>query len=121
MTEKRYFSVDYDEEYYIFDSTKISEEEVLEKAEYSYDVFGESLTPQEHLDLLNENEQLKQSINNLMDSDKWWEKKAKQRVQELENENEQLKQQNEVLENTIESLTAQLAHGIEDLMGDDLE
>jgi len=65
MTEERYFSVDYDEEYYIFDSTKISEEEVLEKAEYSYDVFGESLTPQEHLDLLNENEQLKKEINRL--------------------------------------------------------
>lgn len=54
MTEKRYFSIDYDEEYYIFDSTKISKEEVLEKAEYSYDVFGDSLMENEVLDLLNE-------------------------------------------------------------------
>lgn len=36
----------------------------------------------------------------------------------LSEENEQLQQQNELLENTIESLTAQLAHGIEDVMGD---
>ena len=38
-----------------------------------------------------ENEQLKQSIDNLMDSDAWWEKKATERVEELEKENEQLK------------------------------
>lgn len=62
MTEKRYFSIDYDEEYYIFDSTKISKEEVLEKAEYSYDVFGDSLMENEVLDLLNENEQLKKDV-----------------------------------------------------------
>lgn len=40
------------------------------------------------------------------------------KIIQLEKENEQLKQQNELLENTIESLTEQLAHGIEDLMGD---
>ena len=39
-------------------------------------------------------------------------------LNELLDETEQLKQQNELLENTIESLTAQLAHGIEDVMGD---
>ena len=65
MTEKRYFSVDYDEEYYIFDSTKISKEEVLEKAEYSYDVFGDSLMEDEVVNLLNENEQLKQFKNKI--------------------------------------------------------
>ena len=65
VSEKRYFSVDYDEEYYIFDSTKISEEEVLEKAEYSYDVFGESLMENEVLNLLNENEQLKKENKNI--------------------------------------------------------
>lgn len=71
MTEnKRYFSIDYDEEYYIFDSTKISKEEVLEKAEYSYDVFGDSLMGNEVLDLLNENEQLKQQVEDLYESDK---------------------------------------------------
>ena len=65
MTEKRYFSVDYDEKYYIFDSTKISKEEVLEKAEYSYDVFGDSLMENEVLDLLNENEKLKKENKHL--------------------------------------------------------
>lgn len=86
MTEnKRYFSVVYDEEYYIFDSTKISKEEVLEKAEYSYDVFGDSLMENEVVDLLNENEQLKKEnemlkitigrneayINQLTNKEKW--------------------------------------------------
>ena len=62
---KRYFSIGYDEEYYIFDSTKISKEEVLEKAEYSYDVFGDSLMEDEVVNLLNENEQLKQFKNKI--------------------------------------------------------
>lgn len=42
-------------------------------------------------ELIEENEQLKQSIDNLMDSDAWWGKKATERVEELEEENEQLK------------------------------
>ncbi|MBR0059623.1 MAG: hypothetical protein IJP99_09870 [Methanobrevibacter sp.] len=42
--------------------------------------------------LADENEQLKQSLHNKMDSDAWWEKKATERVEELEKENEQLKQ-----------------------------
>lgn len=67
MTEnKRYFSIDLDEEYYIFDSNKISKEEVLEKAEYSYDVFGESLMEDDVVDLLNENERLKQELKNMI-------------------------------------------------------
>ena len=96
MTEKRYLSVDYDEEYYIFDSTKISEEEVLEKAEYSYDVFGESLSPQEHLDLLNENDGLKQELNDCKDANvrccneySYFHKQ----MMKLEKENDELKQQ----------------------------
>lgn len=60
MTEnKRYFSVVYDEKYYIFDSNKISKEEVLEKAEYNYNIFAESLMEDDIVNLLNENEQLK--------------------------------------------------------------
>jgi len=68
MTEnKRYFSIDYDEEYYyIFDSNKISKEEVLEKAEYSYDVFDESLMEDDIVNLLNENERLKQELKNMI-------------------------------------------------------
>ena len=62
MTEKRYFSVDYDEEYYIFDSETITKKEVEEKAEYSYNVFADSLTSKEILELLNENKQLKQRL-----------------------------------------------------------
>ena len=52
-------------------------------------------------ELVEENEQLKQSIDNLMDSDAWWEKKAKQRVEELEKENEQLKLQLDYIQLSI--------------------
>lgn len=60
-----------------------------------------------------------QAIVDLYNGCEYWSDKASERMTLLEKEIEQLKQQNELLENTIESLTAQLAHGIEDLMGDD--
>ena len=54
MSEKRYFTVEYDEEWYLFDSTTISEQLVEEQAEYGYRVFANSLSPSEVVDLLNE-------------------------------------------------------------------
>lgn len=54
MSEKRYFKVEYDEEWYLFDSTTISEQLVEEQAEYGYGVFANSLSPSEIVDLLNE-------------------------------------------------------------------
>jgi len=54
MSEKRYFKIEYDEEWYLFDSTTISEQLVKEQAEYSYGVFANSLSPSEIVDLLNE-------------------------------------------------------------------
>lgn len=120
MAEKRYFSVDYGEEYYIFDSTKISGEEVLEKAEYSYDVFGESLMENEVLNLLNENEQLIKCIEQLTEiidnnipfnrvfdikelndicNELGWEVSEKEiKLKQLKKENEQLKQRVEHFE-----------------------
>lgn len=85
MTEqKRYYEKNYDELYYIFDSKTLSEKEFEKKVEYDdYDVFTDSLTPKEVLDLLNENEGLKQ-------------------------ENEQLKKKNKAQKDTIETLTAQI-------------
>lgn len=73
MNEKRYFKIEYDEEWYLFDSTTISEQLVKEQAEYGYGVFANSLSPSEVVDLLNEqqstitrleeeNEQLRQTI-----------------------------------------------------------
>lgn len=60
MTEKRYYEKDYDELYYIFDSKTLTEKEFEEKVEYDgYNVFADSLTSKEVLDLLNENEELK--------------------------------------------------------------
>lgn len=54
MSEKRYFKVEYDEEWYLFDSATISKQLVEEQAEYSYGVFANSLSPSEIVDLLNE-------------------------------------------------------------------
>ena len=44
-------------------------------------------------ELFDENEQLKQSLKNKMESDDYWEQKAKERVNKLEKENEQLKKE----------------------------
>ena len=52
--------------------------------------------------VVDENEQLKQSLTNKMDSDAYWEKKAIQRIKKLENENELLKKQLEQYEAVID-------------------
>ena len=54
MSEKRYFKIEYKMEWYLFDSTTISEQLVKEQAEYGYGVFANSLSPSEVVDLLNE-------------------------------------------------------------------
>lgn len=61
MSEKRYFKVEYDEEGYLFDSNTISEELVVEQAEYGYGVFANSLSPSEICERLNEQQA---TINN---------------------------------------------------------
>lgn len=53
MTEKKNYSVDYDEQYYIFDSNVIRKGRVEEEAEYSYDVFADSMSSDEIVNLLN--------------------------------------------------------------------
>lgn len=58
MTEKRYFKKEYDEEYYIFDSIKISEEKVDIESEYGYDVFANAMQGNEVVDLLNEQDEV---------------------------------------------------------------
>lgn len=57
MSEKRYFKIEYDEEWYLFDSTTISEQLVKEQAEYGYGVFANSLSPSEVVGLLNEQQE----------------------------------------------------------------
>lgn len=54
MTEKRYFKREWEEEYYIFDSTNITEEKVDRESEYGYDVFADSMQGDEVVDKLNE-------------------------------------------------------------------
>ena len=66
MTEKRYYKKEWEESYYIFDSNIISEDEFEERVEYEgYDVFGDSLTDSEVMDLLNENDELKRANKKL--------------------------------------------------------
>lgn len=55
MTAKRYFKRMWEEEYYIFDSETISENEFDEKVEYEdYQAFADSMQGDEVVDLLNE-------------------------------------------------------------------
>ena len=71
MTEKRYYKKEYEEEYYIFDSNTLTEKEFEKKVEYDgYSVFADSLTPEEVLDLLNENEELKQQLSDCKKEEK---------------------------------------------------
>lgn len=66
---KRYYEKNYDELYYIFDSKTLTEKEFEKKIEYDgYDLFAHSLTPHEVLDLLNENEKLKQENESQKDT-----------------------------------------------------
>jgi len=63
MIEKRYYEKNYEESYYIFDSKNLPESEFEERVEYEgYDVFADSLTGSEIIDLLNENEQLTKEL-----------------------------------------------------------
>lgn len=96
MTEKRYYEKDYEEEYYIFDSQILSEEEFEERVEYDdYAVFADSLTPKEVIDLLNENEELKRKhYNELMEEGV--------KIERLREENEELKKENNDLKTSKE-------------------
>ena len=86
---KRYYSKKYDELYYIFDSKVLSEKEFDEKEDYEgYSAFADSLSCNEIVDLLNENEELKQQVK--------YERQANKDILEdytkINKENEQLKQ-----------------------------
>lgn len=52
--------------------------------------------------LYDENEQLKESLENKMESDAYWEQKAKERVNKLEKENEELKKDLEILVHLVD-------------------
>ena len=90
MSEKRYFKVEYDEEWYLFDSNTISEELVVEQAEYGYGVFANSLSPSEVVDLLNEQQ-------NIIHRDEISIKTMMSNMKKLEEENKQLKQEHKVV------------------------
>lgn len=88
MTSKRYFKRMWEEEYYIFDSETISENEFDEKVEYEdYQAFEDSMLGDEVVERLNtlndENEQLKE--------------RNKKRLQRLKNQRKGLEKQQEAI------------------------
>ena len=99
MTAKRYFERMWEEEYYIFDSETISENEFDEKVEYEdYQAFADSLTGDEVVELLNElhekNEQLrieKDTIQKQHSYELYKKLQYKSKLIDLKKENEQLK------------------------------
>lgn len=110
MSEKRYYKKEYEEEYYIFDSNTLTEKEFEKKVEYDgYDVFADSLTPKEIVDLLNENEKLKEEKYAYLGEITLYEGESTKRKKE----NEQLKQENEELKQQlvdIDKLIYDLGH-----------
>ena len=86
----RYYQRDFEELYYIIDSEVISEEEFDEKQMYDgYGAFEDSLTGEEIVDLLNENEQLKEIITGQRDTikrDNEWENKAIEEIKQLKSD-----------------------------------
>lgn len=88
MSEKRYFKVEYFEEWYLFDSNTISEELVTEQAEYGYGVFANSLSPSEICERLNEQQSIideqKIAIDEMIIDYKNLEKENKQLQKEKE-------------------------------------
>ena len=86
MSEKRYFKIEYDEEWYLFDSTTISEQLVKEQAEYGYGVFANSLSPSEVVDLLNEQQATIQQLQDLCGESDGENAKLRQENKELEEE-----------------------------------
>ena len=95
MSEKRYFKVEYDEEWYLFDSNTISEELVTEQAEYGYDVFANSLSPSEICERLNEQQSMIEDFTS--------------QLQGLCNDFERVVSENSVLRKENEQLRKQVA------------
>lgn len=115
MAEKRYYQRDYEELYYIIDSQVISEKDFDERVEYDgYNAFEDSLTGEEIVGLLNENEQLKQQLRIFEDGLKSEIKQTKITMEDwhecltdcrkLKEENEQLKQRNDKQYNQLKQL-----------------
>lgn len=82
MIEKRYFKREGEEEYYIFDSTHISEEKVDEELEYTYNVFADSMQGDEVVNRLNEQDNEIQRIYSTLDN----------RIEKLQEDLEKLKE-----------------------------
>lgn len=108
MTEKRYFQKEYDELYYIFDSTKISEEEVDIESEYGYNVFSNAMQGNEVVDRLNEQEE---QIKELEIENKWFIKTSEKYIDSITEQKQRIKE----LQETIDTIAKdyKTSHGMD--------
>ena len=91
MNEKRYFKIEYDEEWYLFDSTTISKQLVEEQAEYGYGVFANSLSPSEICERLNEQQDTVFKLQDLCGKSDAENAKLRIKNKRLQEENEELR------------------------------
>ena len=85
MTEnKRYFKKEWEEEYYIFDSTNITEEKVDEEIEYGYEIFADSMQGDKVVNKLNEQEELIKRLKTIREEQTETILKQKRKIRELE-------------------------------------
>ena len=87
MTNKRYFKREWEEEYYIFDSTEISEEKVDEEIEYGYEIFADSMQGDKVVNKLNEQEELIKRLKQIREEQTETILKQKRKIKELETRN----------------------------------
>lgn len=134
--QERYYEKNYEESYYIFDSNTLTEKEFEKKVEYEgYDVFSDSLTPEEVLDLLNENEELKKRLSDFQKENYgnidgiafYQEENATlcEKISDLEYENEELKEKlneddkmrwSKKTENTVQDIDGE-EYNIDEIVG----
>ena len=112
MSDERYFKIEYYGEWYLFDSTTISEQLVKEQAEYGYGVFANSLSPSEICEKLNEQEA---TIKYLTIEKHQADKRFQTIIAELKKENEQLRKENERQNNEIKLLRKKIIELMDDL------
>ena len=107
---ERYYQKRYGDEFYILDSSIISEKSFDEKLELEgYKAFEDSLAGKEIVNLLNENDELKSKNRGLQSELQIFKEdvtRSNLQINKLADENRQLKYQNELLSDELEQCNA---------------
>ena len=111
MTEKRYLLKWLEYEPYYIDT----KQEYVDEAELRFELDGyKTMSDEQVVTLLNENEQLKNMCENLVNSDNRREYKLKQKIRELEKENERLKNELYCFKSSNDILQKELIKKVEE-------